>query len=78
MADSDNENDLALTPPVAPMLERAAVSWLGPVRSRLDGMLAEGRLSHGLLISGPPGAGQSDVATWLAAATAEEGPTASD
>src|SRR5262245_30711175 len=49
------------------MLERAAVAWLEPVRVRLALLAEQGRLPHGLLLAGPPGAGQAELGFWLAA-----------
>ena len=66
MADADDD-DVAVAPAAGPMLERAAVSWLGPVRARLDALQDQGRLPHAILLTGSPGAGQAEVATWLAA-----------
>jgi DNA polymerase-3 subunit delta' len=68
-ADMESEDDvaLALAPAAGPMLERARVGWLEPVRARLVKMQALGLLPHGFLISGSPGAGQAEIATWLGA-----------
>ena len=66
MADLESEDEVALAPAAAPMLERAGAPWLEPVRARLATMQARGRLPHGFLVSGPPGAGQAETATWLA------------
>ena len=67
MADVDIDDGVALAPAAAPMLERAGVSWLEPVRARLVAMQGQGRLPHAILLTGPPGAGQAELATWLAA-----------
>ena len=67
MADAEADDNLALAPAAAPMLERAGVPWLEPLRARLDGMQAQGRLPHAILITGSLGAGQAELATWLAA-----------
>jgi DNA polymerase-3 subunit delta' len=67
MADVEADDDLALAPAAAPMLERAGVPWLEPLRARLEGMQARGRLPHAILLTGSPGAGQAELATWLAA-----------
>jgi DNA polymerase-3 subunit delta' len=65
--ETDLEDDVSLAPPAAPMLERAGVAWLAPVRQRLAALQDQGRLPHGLLFAGSPGAGQSELAAWLAA-----------
>ena len=51
----------------APLLERANAAWLEPVRARLGVLQAQGRMPHGLLLTGVPGAGQAEIAAWLAA-----------
>ncbi|MGI9323660.1 MAG: AAA family ATPase [Pseudomonadales bacterium] len=40
--------------------------WLQPLAERLAGLQADQRLPHAILLSGPPGWGQSIVAAWLA------------
>jgi DNA polymerase III subunit delta' len=67
MADSELDDDVALAPATAPLLERASVAWLGPVRARFAALHAQGRMPHGVLLTGVPGAGQAEIATWLAA-----------
>ena len=67
MADTDLDEEVALPPAVAPMLERAGAAWLSPVRERLAALRQQGRLPHGLLVAGAPGAGQAEVSAWLAA-----------
>jgi DNA polymerase-3 subunit delta' len=49
------------------MLVRAGVAWLAPLRERLSSMQNQDRLPHALLLLGQPGAGQSELGTWLAA-----------
>ena len=66
MADAEPDEEVALAPPLAPLLERAAAAWLEPVRERLAAMRTEGRLPHGLLLAGAPGAGQAEISAWLA------------
>ncbi len=67
MAVVDSEDlDLAI-PDAAPMLRRAAVPWLAAVRARLGDMQDRARLPHGLLLAGSPGAGQAELAAWIAA-----------
>ncbi|HTL50148.1 MAG TPA: hypothetical protein VL219_05755 [Steroidobacteraceae bacterium] len=67
MADTDLDEEVTLAPAVAPMLERAEAAWLSPVRERLAALRQQGRLPHGLLVAGAPGAGQAEVSAWLAA-----------
>jgi len=67
MAAAEREDAEILTPEAAPMLRRAGVPWLAPLRARLGAMQDRGRLPHGLLLAGSPGAGQADLGAWLAA-----------
>ncbi len=67
MADAAQEPDVSAAPPMRPLLDRAQVPWLGPIRERLAAMQDEGRLPHGLLLAGSPGAGQPEIAAWLGA-----------
>ena len=67
MADSESEEDFARAPDTGPMLQRAGVAWLAPLRTRLAALQTRGRLPHGLLLAGPPGAGQAELGAWLAA-----------
>jgi DNA polymerase III subunit delta' len=67
MAVKEPEDDVALAPATAPLLERANAAWLEPVRARLGALQAQGRMPHGLLLTGVPGAGQAEIAAWLAA-----------
>jgi DNA polymerase III subunit delta' len=67
MADTDLEDEVALAPAAGPLLERAQVPWLAPVRERLAALQDQGRLPHGLLLAGAAGAGQAEIGTWLAA-----------
>ncbi len=66
MAAAEREVAEVLTPEAAPMLRRAAAPWLAPVRARLSEMQDRARLPHGLLLAGPPGAGQAEIAAWIA------------
>ncbi len=67
MAESERE-DLPVAPPeVARALAHAGEAWLAPVRERLAAMQDGGRLPHGILIFGRPGAGQAEIGVWLAA-----------
>src|SRR5262245_56616879 len=75
MADVELEDDVALAPAMAPMLERADVPWLSPLRERLAALRQQGRLPHGLLVAGAPGAGQAELRAWLAALTLCRQPT---
>lgn len=67
MADTELEDDVAPVPEAGPMLERAAVAWLEPLRNRFSTQQKEGRLPHGILLAGAPGAGQAELGVWLAA-----------
>jgi DNA polymerase III subunit delta' len=67
MAASELEDDVARAPETAPLLERANVPWLEPVRARLDALQAQGRMPHGVLLTGVDGAGQLEIAAWLGA-----------
>ncbi len=67
MASAEPEDLVALAPVAGPLLERAGVAWLGPVRRQLEEQIDQGRLPHGLLLAGAPGAGQPEIAAWLAA-----------
>ena len=67
MADKELDDEVALAPEMPPLLERATVDWLEPMRARLDGLQAQGRMPHGLLLTGTPGAGQAEIAAWLGA-----------
>jgi len=67
MADTEPQDDIARAPPVAPLLERAGAEWLAPLRRALAAQQDQGRLPHGLLFAGSPGAGQAELGTWLAA-----------
>jgi DNA polymerase-3 subunit delta' len=67
VVETEVPEELALAPPVEPLLERAAAEWLVPLRERLAAQHDRGRLPHGLLLAGSPGAGQAEVGTWLAA-----------
>jgi DNA polymerase III subunit delta' len=65
--ESEDDIALALAPAAGPMLDRAGVEWLEPVRLRLARMHSVGLLPHGFLVCGRAGAGQAEIATWLAA-----------
>jgi DNA polymerase-3 subunit delta' len=67
MTDIELQEEAVLAPPVAPLLARAAAAWLAPLRDRLAGLQGQGRMPHGLLLAGSPGAGQPEVGVWLAA-----------
>jgi DNA polymerase-3 subunit delta' len=66
VAAAEPEDDVVLAPEARPLLERAAVAWLGAVRRQLAEPHDQGRLPHGLLLTGAPGAGQAELAAWLA------------
>ncbi|MGQ0428608.1 MAG: hypothetical protein ACT4UQ_01555, partial [Gammaproteobacteria bacterium] len=65
MADPGLREEEALPPPVAPLLGRAEAGWLAPLREDLARMRGQGRMPHGLLLVGPPGAGQQEIGVWL-------------
>jgi DNA polymerase-3 subunit delta' len=67
MTEPLQEPDVALAPPIGPLLDGAGVSWLAPLRERLAAMLDQGRLPHGVLLAGAPGAGQTELGAWLGA-----------
>lgn len=67
MAEKEGVDEVALAPETAPLIERANVAWLAPVRARLGALQEQGRMPHALLLTGTPGAGQVEIATWLAA-----------
>lgn len=66
MAAAESADDVLLAPEAGPLLERAGVAWLDPLRRQLAQQQDQGRLPHGILLSGAPGAGQAEIATWLA------------
>jgi len=66
VAAAETEDEVARAPEARPLLERAAVSWLEPPRTQLADMQDQGRLPHGVLLTGAPGAGQVELGTWLA------------
>jgi DNA polymerase-3 subunit delta' len=67
MTAAEREDAEILVPDAAPMLRRAGVPWLAPLRARLGAMQDRTRLAHGLLLAGPPGAGQAELGAWIAA-----------
>jgi DNA polymerase-3 subunit delta' len=67
MAETDRDEDLVVPPDAAPALERADLPWFGALRERLGAMQDQGRLPHGLLLFGQPGAGQAEIGLWIAA-----------
>jgi DNA polymerase-3 subunit delta' len=67
MASTELDDDVGRVPAAGPLLERAGVAWLDPLRRQLAGQQARGRLPHGILLTGAPGAGQAELGTWLAA-----------
>jgi len=77
MAATEPAEDFALAPPVRPMLDRAGAPWLSPLRQKLSALQDQGRLPHGLLLGGSPGAGQPEIATWLGARLMCRAPAAS-
>ena len=77
MAAIQAAEDVALAPPVRPLLERAGSPWLVPLREKLSALQDQGRLPHGLLLAGSPGAGQPEIGTWLGARLLCRAPAAS-
>ncbi len=67
MSESEREESIVPPPDVGPALARALLPWLAPARSSLASMQDQGRLPHGLLIFGQPGAGQAELGLWIAA-----------
>ena len=47
-------------------LRRAAAGWLADLREHLAAAVRAGRLPHAVLLLGPEGAGQAELACWLA------------
>jgi DNA polymerase-3 subunit delta' len=74
MAADETDDDVLLAPEARPLLERAGVTWLEPVRRQLAEQHDQGRLPHGILLAGAPGAGQAELATWLASRVLCRGP----
>ncbi len=67
MDDTELEDDVTLAPEARPMLDRAGVAWLAPARARIATLLEQGRMPHGVLLAGSPGAGQAELGAWIAA-----------
>jgi DNA polymerase-3 subunit delta' len=67
MAAPDRDEASIVPPAIGPALSRAALPWLGPPCARLAAMQDQGRLPHGLLLFGQPGAGQTELGLWVAA-----------
>lgn len=67
MAAEAGDDDFALAPAAGPLLARAQAPWLADVREQLGAQQEQGRLPHGILLTGAPGAGQAEIGTWLAA-----------
>jgi DNA polymerase-3 subunit delta' len=53
-------------PDAGPLLERAGVPWLAATRARIDALQSQRLMPHGLLLTGPAGAGQAELASWVA------------
>jgi DNA polymerase III subunit delta' len=66
VSDTESEDVVAQAPLAGPLLARAGVAWLEPVRRQLAAQHDRGRLPHGLLLTGVPGAGQAEIGAWLA------------
>ncbi|MGB5133031.1 MAG: DNA polymerase III subunit delta', partial [Steroidobacteraceae bacterium] len=68
MAGTKRETEeTAAGPAIGDLLARAGAAWLAPLREQLAAMLNQGRLPHALLLLGQAGAGQIELAAWLAA-----------
>ena len=67
MTETERDEAAIVPPDVGPALMRAGLPWFGPLRARLATMQDQGRLPHGLLLFGQPGAGQAELGLWIAA-----------
>jgi DNA polymerase-3 subunit delta' len=67
MAETERDESLVVPPDIGPALARAGLPWFGPLRARLGSMQDQGRLPHGLLLFGQPGAGQAEFGLWITA-----------
>jgi len=67
MTGTERDDNLVVPPDAGPALERAGLPWFGALRERLASMQDLGRLPHGLLLFGQPGAGQAEIGLWIAA-----------
>src|SRR5687768_7469338 len=67
MSEAEVDEDFAPPPASGPLLDRAEAAWLEPARSRLRKQEEQGRLPHGFVFTGAPGAGQPELGEWLAA-----------
>ncbi len=67
MAETERDENPVVPPDAGPALERAGLPWFGALRERLGSMQEQGRLPHGLLLFGQPGAGQAELGFWVAA-----------
>ena len=67
MAETERDENLVVPPDAGPALARAGLPWFGALRERLGSMQDQGRLPHGLLLFGQPGAGQAELGLWIAA-----------
>lgn len=67
MADAERDESTITPPDFGRAFARAESPWLAPPRTRLAAMQDQGRLPHGILLFGQPGAGQLELGLWLAA-----------
>lgn len=67
MAIAERDHVITPVPDAGAMILRAMAPWLSGLRARLASLQDQDRLPHGLLLSGPPGAGQAELGVWLAA-----------
>jgi DNA polymerase-3 subunit delta' len=65
MAAVEREETEFAWPDARALLRRAQAPWLASVRERLAALQDQGRLPHGILIAGAPGAGQAELGAWI-------------
>ena len=62
-----DSEEVGQSPDIGEMLMRASAVWLAPLRDQLAAMKDRDRLPHASLLLGQQGAGQFELAVWLAA-----------
>jgi DNA polymerase III subunit delta' len=67
MAAVEREETEFAWPDARALLRRAEAPWLASVREKLAGLQDQGRLPHGILVAGAPGAGQAEIGVWIGA-----------